>query len=114
VDVEALYAALDAKRKGQVKSWRELGKELGIAPSTFTRMAQGHTPDTNSFATLLRWLGMDAEHFTTPRRTTSTQSDPVAMFSSYLRADRTLKPADAEALTDILQAAYRSLKRRRA
>jgi transcriptional regulator with XRE-family HTH domain len=113
VDVAGLYAALDARRKSQGISWRELGRELQIVPSTFTRMAQGSTPDADSFATLLRWLAMEADAFSKPRREAAAEADPVAMFSTYLRADRALKTADAEALTDILQAAYRNLKRRR-
>jgi transcriptional regulator with XRE-family HTH domain len=114
VDVQALYAALDAKRKNADKSWRELAGDLKLSPSTFTRMAQGHNPDVDSFATLLRWLGMSADPFMRPSASPAQQQpDPVAMLSSYLRADRTIKPADADALTDILQAAYKNMKRRR-
>ena len=110
VDVESLYAALDTKRRGQNKSWREVGRDLGISPSTFTRLAQGRSPDVDAFATLLRWLGMTADQFMEPRKAKATEPDPVVMFSTYLRADRSLSRPDAEALTDILQAAYKNLK----
>jgi len=113
VDVEALYTALDAKRRGEKKSWREVGRDLGISPSTFSRLANKRSPDVNSFATLLNWLGMKADDFTEPRPKTTTKADPVAMFSTYLRADRTLKREDAEALTNILEAAYKNLRKRK-
>jgi transcriptional regulator with XRE-family HTH domain len=113
VDVEALYAALDAKRRGGSKSWREVGRDLGISPSTFSRLANGRSPDVNSFATLLNWLGMKADDFMKPRPKTTTKTDPVAMFSTYLRADRRLNREDADALTNILDAAYKNLRKRK-
>ena len=110
VDVGALYAALDSKRKAHGTSWREIARELDVSPSTFSRMAQGRRPDVDTFATLLRWLGMPAESFM--RGTTSTTTEePVAMVSSYLRSARNVKPEDAEALEDIFRAAYNRLVR---
>lgn len=112
VDVDALYAALDAKRQEENLSWRELAGRLEISPSTLTRMAQGKRPDVDAFATLLRWLGMSADAF---MRSTKKKEDvnAVAMISSYLRADRNIDPKDAEALEDILKAAYRHMKKKR-
>jgi transcriptional regulator with XRE-family HTH domain len=111
VDVEALYAALDSKRKTHGASWREIARELDISPSTFTRMAQGRRPDVDTFATLLRWLGMPAESFMRGKTTTAATEEPVAMVSSYLRSARNVSPEDAEALEDIFRAAYNRLVR---
>ena len=110
--MEALYAALDSKRKAQETSWREIARELDISPSTFSRMAQGRRPDVDTFATLLRWLGMPAEPFmrSTAGRDT-VEEEPVAMVSSYLRSARNVEPEDAEALEEIFAAAYRRLVR---
>ena len=110
VDVEALYAALDNKRKTRGTSWREVARELDVSPSTFSRMAQGRRPDVDTFATLLRWLGMPAESFMRGTTATATE-EPVAMVSSYLRAARNVTPEDAEALEDIFRAAYNRLVR---
>jgi transcriptional regulator with XRE-family HTH domain len=110
VDVEALYAALDNKRKAEGTSWREIARQLEVSPSTFSRMAQGRRPDVDTFATLLRWLGMPAESFMRGT-TTATAEEPVAMVSSYLRSARNVKPEDAEALEDIFRAAYNRLVR---
>jgi transcriptional regulator with XRE-family HTH domain len=111
VDVEALYAALDNKRKSRGTSWREIARELDVSPSTFSRMAQGRRPDVDTFATLLRWLGMPAEPFMRGRTAAAATEEPVAMVSSYLRSARNVKPEDAEALEDIFRAAYNRLVR---
>jgi transcriptional regulator with XRE-family HTH domain len=113
VDVEALYAALDSKRKAQGMSWREIARELEISPSTFSRMAQGRRPDVDTFATLVHWLGMPAESFmrSTRKETGAPQEEPVAMVSSYLRAARNIEPEDADALEEIFRAAYKRLVR---
>jgi transcriptional regulator with XRE-family HTH domain len=112
VDVEALYAALDSKRKANDTSWRELARELDISPSTFSRMAQGRRPDVDTFATLLRWLGMPAESFMrSDGEASAVDEEPVAMVSSYLRSARNVTAEEAEALEDIFRAAYKRLVR---
>jgi transcriptional regulator with XRE-family HTH domain len=111
VDVEALYAALDHKRDAEGLSWRDLAAKLKVSPSTFTRMAQGRRPDVDAFAVLLQWLGMPMERFLIATKRKPEKADAVAMFSSYLRSDRHVRPEDADALEDILKAAYRRLVR---
>jgi transcriptional regulator with XRE-family HTH domain len=113
IDVEAFYAALDAKRQEEGWSWRELARHLGISPSTLTRMAQGKRPDVDTFASLLRWLGMPADAFMRPVKKKKEEASAIAMISSYLRADRNIDPKDAEALEDIVKAAYRRLTEKR-
>src|SRR5215467_10348043 len=112
VNVDALYAALDTKRKTHDSSWREVARELDVSPSTFSRMAQGRRPDVDTFATLLRWLGMPAESFMRgPSNRSDEAEEPVWMVSSYLRSAKNMKPQDAEALEDIFRAAYKRLVR---
>lgn len=109
VDVEALYAALDRKRQARNLSWRALALKLGITPSTFTRMAQGLKPDVDTFATLIRWLGISQEEFLRPAKRVKEDADPVAMISSYLRGAKNISHDQAEALEDIINAAFRHL-----
>jgi len=109
VDVEALYSALDRKRQNAKLSWRSLALKLEITPSTFSRMAQGLKPDVDTFATLIRWLGMPQEEFLLPARKTAKNTDPVAMISTYLRGAKNVSHEQAEALEDIIAAAYRHL-----
>jgi|SRR5579872_5532253 len=111
VDVDALYAALDRKRQNLKLSWRALASKLEITPSTFTRMAQGLKPDVDTFATLIRWLGMSQEEFLVPARKKTKDVDPVAMISTYLRGAKNVSQAQAEALEDIISAAFRHLSK---
>ena len=113
VDVDALYAALDHKRQDQRLSWRALASRLEIPASTFTRMAQGLKPDVDAFASMIRWLGMSPEDFLRPVRRRAQPTDPVAMISSYLRGLQNVSTDQAEALEDIISAAYRHLVKER-
>jgi hypothetical protein len=76
-------------------------------------MAQGHRPDVDTFAALVRWLGVPAEAFIRSLAPAPPEPEPMAMISAYLRSSRTLRPEDAEALEDIIQAAYRRLVKER-
>ena len=109
IDVPTFYAVIDQKRQNQELSWRGLAKQLAITPSTFTRMAQGRRPDSDTFAVLLAWLGMPVEKFLKGRDVGSADPDPVGMISLYLRSARNVRPEDAKALDDIIRAAYRAL-----
>ena len=111
VDVEGLYAALDARRQTEKLSWRGLAQKLRIAPSTFTRMAQGRRPDVDTFVALLRWLGMRVEAFMASSTETSTaDSDFVSKIGTYLRMDRNLKPEARVALEQLIKVAYETLR----
>jgi transcriptional regulator with XRE-family HTH domain len=113
LNVDAFYAALDSKkRSAAVKSWRELARDLDITPSTFTRLAQGHRPDVDTFATLLRWLDMPAQAFMTPHPSTSEpEPDALLAITSHLRARRDMNPEQRQALENVIQAAYHSIVR---
>lgn len=111
VDVAALYAALDAKRQAEKLSWRGLAQELGITPSTFTRMKDDRRPDVDTFAALLRWLAMPVEAFMDPSTDNGApEPEPVAMIGTYLRMDRNLTPEAASALDNLIRVAYERLR----
>lgn len=57
LDVEALYTALDRQRRKARLRWRDVAKEAGVSPSTFTRIGQGNRPDADGLVRLLLWLG---------------------------------------------------------
>src|SRR5687768_9441714 len=104
VDVGALYAALDAKRQAERRSWRDVAGHLGVSPSAFTRMAQGHRPDVDTFATVVRWLGVPADAFMRPSRPPAAPDQPeqapapqpLAMVSTFLRSSPHIRPEEAE------------------
>jgi len=110
VDLGALYNALDSKRRGEGLSWRELGRLLEISPSVFTRLAQGSRPELESYLTMVGWLGASAEDFVAGEKPSQDEAqETVAAISSYLRADRSLKPESAEAIESIVRTAYQQM-----
>ncbi len=110
VDVAYLYAALDRKRQSAKLSWRGLAQEIGITPSTFTRMSQGRRPDVDTFAGLLRWLGMPVEAFLQPVQPQEcSEEEPLAMIGAYLRMDKNLSAEAAAALERLIRVAYETL-----
>jgi hypothetical protein len=66
-------------------------------------------PDVDTFATLVRWLGISQEEFLRPAKRKTEEADPAAMVSSYLRASKNVTQEQAEALEDIMNAAFRHL-----
>lgn len=89
IDVGSLHAALDSARASQQLSWRQLAAQLDLSPSTFSRIANGHTPDTAAFASIVRWLRVPAEHFMhTEGDEPAPEGEPdlVAQLTPLLRA----------------------------
>lgn len=110
LDVRALVAALDSKRRASGLSWRQVAIKAGVSQSTLTRMQQGKRPDVDTFASLIRWLGMAAEAFLrseSSRDRKESEPHPVALLSAQLRADREMSPKAREAVEDLIQAAYK-------
>lgn len=60
---EAFFDALDAKRQREGVSWRDVAREVGVTPSTFTRLSHGADPDMRTFALLVAWLRADIRPF---------------------------------------------------
>jgi transcriptional regulator with XRE-family HTH domain len=112
-DLEALYGALDAKRRAVDISWRKAAEQMGVSASTLTRMAQGASPDVEGFGKMVRWLGESADQFVgggkkavRPRHA----EDLRVVVSRHLRASKELSPESAKALENIIDAAYRQMK----
>lgn len=110
VDVGALYAALDQKRKQEGLTWRGLAKATGTSHSTFTRMSQGHRPDVDTFMTLCSWLSVPAEEFTRAGQEGEDKENTLGLITAHLRASRELSPQSAKAMEEIIRVAYEQLK----
>lgn len=113
VDVEGLYAALDAKRTAKKMSWRDLAAAVSISPSTLTRMAKGHRPDVDGFAALVTWLQVPADEFflTSPhdKKPRGRNEDFLVVVSRHLRAQKDLEKDKAQLLERIIKAAYQQI-----
>ena len=113
LDVGTLYAALDQHRRSLGLSWRQAAGQIGISPSTLTRLGQGKRPDVQGFAALVKWLKVPPDQFLRGgRRPRHEEQDFLTVVSAHLRARKELSPRSAEALEDIIRAAYTRLKDR--
>ena len=110
-DVAAFYAALDSQRMALNMTWKDVAAEAEISASTLTRMAQGKRPDVDGLAALLKWSGLVAESFIPAIVKAGTRkAEPLAQITTILRGDRNLSKESAEALDQILKAAYKRFK----
>jgi hypothetical protein len=57
LDCEALYRALDVRRREKRISFRQIMREAGLRPATTTRLGHGEPPNADSLIRLLAWLG---------------------------------------------------------
>lgn len=115
VDVDALYEALDVKRRAQSLSWRDVATAIGVSASTLTRMAQGASPDVEGFGKMVQWLGVSADDFIARSKARIGKShdepdDLLVVVSRHLRASKALDPKSAKALEGIIEAAYKQMK----
>lgn len=108
IDVASLYAALDAARTRKGLSWRQLAGLLDLSPSTLSRLANGHTPDTAAFASMVTWLNIPAEQFIKAEGAVDRdEPDLVATLAPLLRARKDLKPEDVKHLEQLISSAVR-------
>lgn len=63
LDPVRLHRTLDARRARVGLDWRDVARETGLSPSTFTRLGQGHRPDADALCTLMIWLGLSLREF---------------------------------------------------
>lgn len=109
-DAPGFFAALDGVRSGRSLNWKQVATEAHVSPSTLTRLAQGKRPDVDSLAALVDWGGLNADDFIV-RTQEPQEAQPLAMISTYLRADRNLSPEAATAIDTVIKAAYEALRR---
>lgn len=58
LDSDALYVALDRKRRDERLSWREVQRQAGIpTSSTATRLGRDHSLSADNLVRFLVWLG---------------------------------------------------------
>ncbi|MDP3950081.1 helix-turn-helix transcriptional regulator [Microbacterium sp.] len=108
IDVASLHAALDAARSSKELSWRQLAALLELSPSTLSRLANGYTPDTTAFTSMVTWLNIPAERFITAEGLDEReQPDLVASLAPLLRARKDLKPEDVDHLEELISSAVR-------
>lgn len=63
LDAKRLHRVLDNHREIYGLTWREIGRELDISSSTFTRLSQGNGINAGAFLSICYFLDMDAALF---------------------------------------------------
>lgn len=109
-DAQGFFNALDSQRTARKLLWKHVAEQAKVSQSTLTRLAQGKRPDVDSLAALVDWAGLKADDFVV-RTHEDREAEPLAMISTYLRADQNLSPEAAQALESVVRATYQALRR---
>lgn len=108
-DAQGFFNALDSQRTARKLLWKHVAEQAKVSQSTLTRLAQGKRPDVDSLAALVDWAGLKADDFVV-RIHKEREAEPLAMISTYLRADQNLSPEAAMALESVVRATYQALR----
>jgi transcriptional regulator with XRE-family HTH domain len=116
INVPGLYAALDAVREHLGLSWRQLAREVGVSPSTFSRLANQQKPDVDAFVAMVRWLKVPAERFMVDEDEAPVREEPelMAELAPLLRGRKDLNADDKIYLEELISAAMRRFTAERA
>jgi transcriptional regulator with XRE-family HTH domain len=109
-DFAGFYRALSATRESRNMTWKEVADAASVGASTLARMAQNRRPDADGLASLSAWAGLNPADYV--YGTAPSTAEPLAQISQALRNDTRLERKDAEALEDIVRAAYARLLRK--
>lgn len=106
LNTELLSSMIKARRGNQ--GLRAAAEEIGnVSAATLSRVEQGNIPDVDTFISLCKWLGTSTETFIISdngqeKRNASNQD----LIVSHLRADKTLEPAAAATLIQVINHFY--------
>lgn len=96
------FSEMIKSKRGKI-GLRQLSTEIGVSPSTLSRVEQGNLPDIETYIKLCKWLEVSPNYFTGDNLEDSNSKNGVI---AHLRADKTLPSATAEALIQMINLAY--------
>ena len=102
---------MDAELKSTGLSSRQAAMQLGLSPSTFTRLRQARNMDVESVVRLCRWLRVPIAFFEVEEESNESQGTLPRIHDVLLR-DPTLTQAQADALFTLVEVAYRLVCRK--
>jgi transcriptional regulator with XRE-family HTH domain len=116
VNTVELGRAIRRKREEMGLSLRDVADETGVSASTLSRIENGTgKPDADNIARLTGWLNVPVERIMSGRDAESNEERAVVYFpqestpeivEAHLRADRSLTPETAKALSELFRVAY--------
>ena len=86
------------KKRGD-RGIRTVAKEIGVSPSTLSRIENGHLPDLEDYRKICRWLGVNS--------VAGAQCDLARV---HFKKDGTTSRETAAALAELILAAQRALE----
>lgn len=112
IDIRKLAAELHGRRRD--RGLRAVADEIGgVSAATLSRVEKGKVPDLDTFLRICAWLGKSPQDFMagdTPPPSGDAQPDTPSVITAHLKADRTLTPETAEALSTVIRLAYEAAK----
>lgn len=116
VNTEELGRAVRRRREELGLSLRDVATKTSVSASTLSRIENGTgKPDADNIARLTSWLEVPMERILSGRQGQSDAPPPVVYYpqepipeivEAHLRADRTLTPETAAALSELFRVAY--------
>ena len=110
-----LLAAMIRNKRGK-RGLREVSSSIeNVSPSTLSRVENGKMPDMETFLALCSWLEVSPNTLIKSqedRQPTISNLDASEALAIQLRADKNLEPATANALAELVKAAYDNLPKR--
>ncbi|MFZ2175110.1 MAG: transcriptional regulator [Rhodococcus sp. (in: high G+C Gram-positive bacteria)] len=107
IDLQKLVGVLDSRIRAEEMSWRSAASQIGASPALLSRLRNGHQPDLQSYAKIVRWLNMSADDFLAePARSVregDEQRELGSEVSALLRARADLTEQDKKHLEDIFR-----------
>ena len=113
-DADAFYEALDREVRSRSTTWRQVSSETGVNTTTLTRMGQGRKPDAASLAALSAWAGINPVDFIQLPATKAASAQTLNKVSLLFRQDPSLTAEARKQLENIVEAAYSSLRKKKA
>jgi transcriptional regulator with XRE-family HTH domain len=104
--IASLGRAFKEKRGDQ--GLRAVAAEIGVSPSTLTRVEQGNIPDLETFGKLCKWMSVDPNDFLGIER--SNEKASSFKCSAHFKMDKTLSEETAHSLADLILSAQRAFQ----
>ena len=106
VTLETLGVNLAQIRGNKGIGIREAAKEIGISPTTLTRIENGNIPDLQTFKKVCDWIGADPGSVI---GSNSSNNNNVPQVAVHFRKNQTMAPDVAKALADMILLAQKAM-----
>lgn len=95
------------KKRGEA-GVRAAAREIGISPSTLSRVENGHLPDLENFRLICQWLDVDPNRILGFDSSNDARNEEIRA-SVHFRKAKTTSPATAAALAKMILHVQRAL-----